>query len=91
MILKQELQEVGCQFGIWPWSPFRLVIGVLIASSSYSTVQLLGPSLASVEVSKIGYRKQKTKSKHTAVFIELLPQLKMKLKNYIGKKKMHHQ
>ena len=27
-ILEQELRELGCQFGVWPWSPFWFVIGV---------------------------------------------------------------
>ena len=51
MILKQELRELGVQFGVWLCSPFSLSLGLATHSELYSTVQLPGASLASVEVS----------------------------------------
>jgi ribonuclease I len=89
MILEQELRELGWQFWVWLCSPFSFSLWFATHSKLSSTVQLPGTSLASVEVSLTDLKNwlQKTNkqtNKTTAVFIELLPQLKIVYKLNFG-------
>ena len=88
--LEQELSESACQFLVWPWYPFLFVHSV--GNMKYTHCQLFvlhctttwhQPGLSRGFIHKILYKKMATteENRHTAVFIELLPQLKIVIIN----------
>jgi hypothetical protein len=79
-ILEQELPELGWQNGVWRWSPCLVVPWVgnnLFGSSVF--IPLPGLSRGYIDFQKLATENRQTENRHTAVFIELLPQLKNSL------------
>ena len=81
-ILEQELRKMGWQFRVWLCSLFSFSLVLATHNKFKSIVQLPGVTLAIVEVLLTDFqnwlqKKTEENRKYTAVFIELLPQLKI--------------